>query len=116
PDDLHVALVEVGLDLRHVAELGRAHGREVTRVREEHGPGVADPVVELDRAFRGLRLEVGRGVANRESHLIPLLTFLFEARREKYSKDAAIDANRPGLELAGRADDLPDHVEADQRG
>jgi hypothetical protein len=37
-DDLDVALVEVRLDLRHVAELGRAHRREVARVREQDRP------------------------------------------------------------------------------
>ena len=52
PDDLHAALVELGLDPGHVAELGRADRREVLRVREQHRPGVADPVVEADRALR----------------------------------------------------------------
>ena len=32
-DDLDVALVELGLQLRHVAELGRADGREILGVR-----------------------------------------------------------------------------------
>ena len=31
-DDLHVALVELGLEPRHVAQLGRAHGGEVLRM------------------------------------------------------------------------------------
>ena len=37
-DDLHAALVELGLGVGHVAELGRADRREVLRVREEHRP------------------------------------------------------------------------------
>ncbi len=69
-DDLHVALVEFRLDAGHVAELCRADGREVTGVREEDGPGVADPVVEPDLAFRGFRLEVGGVVADREHVLL----------------------------------------------
>jgi len=50
-DDLRVALVELALDARHVAELGGADRREVLGMREEHGPPVTDPLVELDRAL-----------------------------------------------------------------
>ena len=67
-DDLDVALVELGLDLGHVAELGGANRREVLGVREQHGPGVPDPVVELDAAGGGVGLEVGRGVADAKRH------------------------------------------------
>ena len=67
-DDLDVALVELGLDLGHVAEFGRADRREVLRVREEHAPGIADPVVEADAPFRGLGLEIRRDVADLECH------------------------------------------------
>ena len=70
-DDLDVPAVELGLDLGHVAELGRADRGEVLRVREQHGPRVADPVVEADRAFRRLRLEVGCRVADLQSHVPP---------------------------------------------
>lgn len=38
PDELGVALCELGLELGEGAELGRAHGREVFRVREEDDP------------------------------------------------------------------------------
>ena len=58
-DDLDVALLELGLDARHVAELRRADRREVLRVREQHRPRVADPVVELDRALGRVGLEIG---------------------------------------------------------
>ena len=67
-EDLHVALVELGLDLRHVAELGGAHRREVLGVREQHAPAVAQVVVELDRAFGGLRREVRGFVAQVQRH------------------------------------------------
>ena len=71
PDDLHVAAVEFGLDVCHVPELRRAHGREVLRMREEHSPRVADPVVEADRALGRLGREVRCGVADRQSHRRP---------------------------------------------
>ena len=70
-DDLDPALVELRLDARHVAELGRADGRERARVREEHCPRVAEPVVEVDGTFGGVRLEVRRGIAETESHVVP---------------------------------------------
>jgi hypothetical protein len=74
PDDLHVPALELRLDLRHVAELGRAYRREVPGVREQHGPGVADPVVEADLALGRLRLEVRCGVPDLQTHffLLPL--------------------------------------------
>ena len=37
-DDLHVPAVELRLDPRHVAELGRADRREVLGMREQHAP------------------------------------------------------------------------------
>ena len=70
PDDLHVPAVELGLDAGHVAELGGAYGREVARMREQDRPRVADPVVEADPALGGVRLEVGRGVADLQSHVV----------------------------------------------
>ena len=71
-DDLDVALVELGLELGHVAELGRADRREVLGVREQDAPGVAEPLVEADVAFGGFGLEVGGGVADAKRHLILL--------------------------------------------
>ena len=47
-DDLDAALVELRLDLGHVAEFGGAYRREVLRVGEQYGPGIADPVVEAN--------------------------------------------------------------------
>src|SRR5437763_953004 len=62
-DRLHVALVELGLQLRDVTELGRADRREVTRMREEDPPLVAQPLVELDLAIGRIGGEVRRGVS-----------------------------------------------------
>ena len=69
-DDLHAALVELRLDVRHVAELGGADRGEVARVGEQDGPGVSEPVVKVDPALGGVSLEVRRGVADRKSHQI----------------------------------------------
>src|SRR5262245_36763496 len=68
-DDLDPALVEGGLDPRHVAELGGADRREVLGMREQHGPGIADPLVKADAALRGIGLEVGCGFAKLECHV-----------------------------------------------
>ena len=65
-DDLDAALVELRLDPRHVAELGRTHWREVLGVREHHAPGIAEPLVKADRAFGGLGFKVRRISANRQ--------------------------------------------------
>src|SRR5262249_776769 len=54
-----------------VSELGRAHRREVLRMRKQDRPGIADPVVEPDRTLGRLRLEVGRGVAELYCHRSP---------------------------------------------
>src|SRR5438105_11823981 len=50
-----------------------AHRREILRVREKHGPGIAYPVVEADFAFGRLRLEIRRGVIDCKSHHTPPL-------------------------------------------
>src|SRR5436309_1006196 len=75
--DLDAALAELRLDRRHGAELGRADGREVLRMGEEDGPGVADPVVEADRSFGRLCLEIRCGVAERQCHASPPLKLSF---------------------------------------
>jgi hypothetical protein len=61
-----------GLIVRHVAELGGADGGEVLRVREQHRPGIADPVVEADAALGGVGLEVGCCIALRWDGLFPI--------------------------------------------
>src|SRR6516162_968541 len=71
PDDLAVALVELGLQPRHVAELGRADRREVLRVREQDGPAVADPFVEVDAALGRLRGEIGSFAVDSQRHESP---------------------------------------------
>ena len=63
-DDLRVPLVELRLDARHVAELGRADGGEVLGMGEQDRPPVADPLVEVDGALGGIRREVRCLVSN----------------------------------------------------
>ena len=67
-DHLDVALVELGLELGHRAQLGGADRGEVLRVREEHRPAVALPVVEVDGAFGGVGGEVRGVVAQQYGH------------------------------------------------
>jgi hypothetical protein len=57
-DQLGVAAGELRFDLGHVAEFGRADRREILRMREEDGPAVADPLVEIDRPLRRFGGEV----------------------------------------------------------
>ena len=67
-DDLGVAFREFRLQARHVAEFGGAYGREIFGVREQHDPIVADPVVEVDFAFRRFGFEIRGDIANLERH------------------------------------------------
>src|SRR4029450_13236831 len=68
PQDLAVALVELGLDLGHIAQLGRAHWRKVLGVREDHAPAVAHPVIESDSTGGRIGFEIGRRVVDLQSH------------------------------------------------
>lgn len=56
---LHTTLLKLIFQLGESAELGRANGSEVGRVREEDGPAVADELVEVDLALGSQCLEVG---------------------------------------------------------
>ena len=58
PDDLAIALVELGLQPRHIAEFGRADRREIFRMREQDRPTIADPLMETDVPLCGLGREV----------------------------------------------------------
>src|SRR4029078_9886803 len=67
-DDLDTAPVELGLDLRHIAELGGADRREVLGVREQPRPEIAEPFVKADFALGGLRFEIRCGLAELQCH------------------------------------------------
>jgi len=62
-DRLDVALVEFRLQLGGQAQLGGADRGEVGRVRKQHHPGIARPVVELDVADGRILFEIGCGIA-----------------------------------------------------
>src|ERR1700722_14705108 len=76
-DDLDVPPVELGLDLGHVAQLGRADRREVLRMREQDRPRVTDPLVEVNRPLRGLGGEVRGDVPKRKTHVSPSSSVLW---------------------------------------
>jgi hypothetical protein len=67
---LDAALVELILDLGHVAKLGRADRREVFGMGEKHHPCVVYIVMELDAAFSAVGLEIGSDVAKLQSHSV----------------------------------------------
>src|SRR5256885_1506924 len=77
--DLAVAALEFGLETRHVAELGGAHGREVLRMRDQHAPGAADPLMETDASLGAVRLEIGGDAADANTH-DDLLAWTYERR------------------------------------
>ena len=70
-DRLHVALVELRLEVRDLTELRGADGREVSGVREEDHPRVALPVGEVDGPLGGVLGEVRGGVAQSDGHVSP---------------------------------------------
>ena len=82
PMTLTSALVELRLQLGHVAELGGADRGEVLGVREEDRPRIADPVVEADAALGGLGLEVRCGVADRNVIVVSWSVGRFRGRRQ----------------------------------
>src|SRR6516225_5719117 len=69
PHQLHAALVEFRLQLCESTKLRCAHWREVLRVREQHRPAIADPVMEFDFALSGFGFEIRGCCANRKCHV-----------------------------------------------
>jgi hypothetical protein len=67
-DYFGVALVEFGLQLRQISELGGAHRGEILRVRKQDRPTVAYPFMKADLAFRRLGGEIGNLVTNSQAH------------------------------------------------
>ena len=50
---LDVPLFEFPLGPGHGAQFSRAHRRVIGRMREEHAPGIAEPLMEINEPFRG---------------------------------------------------------------
>ena len=65
-DGLDVTLGKFAGECGGFAELGGAHRREVSRMRKQHHPRVARPLMKMDRPFGGVLREIGRGVAQAE--------------------------------------------------
>jgi hypothetical protein len=70
PDDLAAAFVEFRLQPGHVAELRGADRRKILWMRKEDGPAVADPLMEVYRALRGFRGEVGCFGIDSQRHIV----------------------------------------------
>src|SRR5262249_52055959 len=67
-DDLDAAFVELGLDLGHVAELGRANRGEILRMREQYAPGAADPLMKANASLRRVGFKIRRYVVESQGH------------------------------------------------
>ena len=89
-DHLDAAAVELGLDACHLTELGRADGREVLGVGEQHTPTVAEPLVERDRPLRGLGDEVGGFVTQLQRRCAPIHLVLLCSVRTSWSSVRSI--------------------------
>src|SRR5262249_45205324 len=94
-DDFYVAPIELGFDLGHVAELGGAHGREVLGMREQHRPGIPNPVVELDAAGGCIRFEVRSKIVDLQCHDLPLWLARADGRSQAWMFDRRVPRHYP---------------------
>ena len=65
-DDLCAALRELLFEAGDSTEFGGADGGEVLGVREENGPAVSDPFMEVQRALRRFGGEIGCNIVDAE--------------------------------------------------
>ena len=84
-------------------------GVKSLRVREQHRPRVADPVVEADLALRRLGLEVGCRVAELQSHL--LLVFLWGRWRARACRGTRRMSDARGSPVNTGTMDQPSAIE-----
>src|ERR1700752_4735142 len=75
-DDLRVALVELRLELGHVAQLGGADRGEILGMGEQDAPAVAEPLMEADLPLGGILFEIWGGIAKTKGHVLspPMLS------------------------------------------
>mmetsp|Transcript_22864 Transcript_22864/g.67486 ORF Transcript_22864/g.67486 Transcript_22864/m.67486 type:complete len:403 (-) Transcript_22864:263-1471(-) len=66
--DVHA--VEFSLQLSGASQFGRAHGREILGMREEHPPRISQILVEFDETPRGLGREIRSLVADAHVRLL----------------------------------------------
>ena len=62
-DGLDATLGKLILELGGEAQFSGAHRREVSRVRKQNAPAVAQPIVKLDGASAGILFEIGGDIA-----------------------------------------------------
>ena len=91
-DRLDVALVPLGAQPGHLAQLGGADGGVVRGVGEQHNPAVTSEVVEVDRTQLGVLGEIGNGVAELQRHGRGRL----EAKMVAYLQRGLTDLRRKG--------------------
>src|SRR5581483_1646281 len=65
--NFRVALRELGLELCHCAQLRGAYGCEVFGMREQDGPSVADPVMEMNGALGCFGGEIRSDIVNAQN-------------------------------------------------
>ena len=65
-DHLRPALGKLRLEVGDCAEFRGADRREVLRVREQHSPAIADPLMEVDGALGRFGGEVGSYIVDAE--------------------------------------------------
>ena len=59
PNQFHIPLLELLLELGKSPQFGSAYWSEIRRMREENCPFIAYPAVEVNFTMCGLGLEVG---------------------------------------------------------
>src|SRR5271169_6234129 len=94
PNDLDVAPVELRLELCHVAQLGGADRREILGMGEQYRPGIADPIVKMDRAFCRRSFEIGCGFADLQCHYTSPFSAMYRwlyARKGLFPRTATSD-------------------------
>src|SRR5262249_46371378 len=79
-DDFDATLIELGFDPRHVTEFRRTDRCKVLWMREQHRPGISDPVMEADAAFRRLGLKIRSDIIDLQRHVL-ILSWLISCRR-----------------------------------
>ncbi|MNV92382.1 hypothetical protein D3C71_1869750 [compost metagenome] len=72
-DGLDPTLGELIFQFGSETEFGGAHRREVRRVRKQHAPAIAQPLVETDGTDAGILFEIGGDIAKSDAHGVLLL-------------------------------------------
>src|SRR5689334_8596039 len=101
-EDLAAALVELGLETGHVAELGRANRGEILRVRKQNRPPRADPVVEVDLPLRGVGGEIGCFAVDPQCHVFASVVPISSVSNGRNSRLLSRDATAYAQDMPAR--------------